>query len=111
MDVASFTIHKHYRLDHDHHDIAIIHLKHPVTFNNHVMPACLPGKNEELKKGSKCYITGWLVFAYKNIKFAYCRTSKDGPKNSKSARFIEVSAFIKKFSSRIRDIMLLREVS
>jgi len=41
-------------------DIALIKLSHPVIFNSHVQPACLPRQDEYLWPGKRCFITGEL---------------------------------------------------
>jgi len=44
------------------HDITLLIVSRPFTFNEYVKPACLPGSetyNCELKHETKCIITGW----------------------------------------------------
>lgn len=40
-------------------DVALLKLKHPFTFNQHVQPACLPEPTDELKINSRAIIIGW----------------------------------------------------
>ncbi|XP_017058134.2 uncharacterized protein LOC108099270 [Drosophila ficusphila] len=44
-----------------HNDIAIIRLKHPVSFTHFVMPICLPNKSEPLtlREGQMFSVSGW----------------------------------------------------
>ncbi|KFM59566.1 Plasminogen, partial [Stegodyphus mimosarum] len=42
-----------------YHDVALIKLNAPVTFNDGVQPACLPSLGWQLKPGTVCYATGW----------------------------------------------------
>lgn len=50
----------HLRLD---FDLALIKLDSPVTFNDHVGPACFPQEadnlDEEFDQNSDCVVTGW----------------------------------------------------
>ena len=40
------------------YDIALIRVKTPTRFSEHVIPACLP-KADDLVEGSICAVTGW----------------------------------------------------
>ncbi|GFR00184.1 ovochymase-1 [Trichonephila clavata] len=42
-----------------HHDITLIKLNAPVTYNDGVQPACLPHLGWEARPGWECYATGW----------------------------------------------------
>lgn len=51
-------------------DVALLRLKHPFNFNQHVQPACLPEHTDELKIGSRAIIIGWgklLIFRTQNF--------------------------------------------
>lgn len=41
------------------HDIALLRLPRPVTYNKYILPVCLPGPNTEPPVRSKCAVTGW----------------------------------------------------
>lgn len=41
------------------HDIALIRLNAPVTYNDGVRPVCLPHGGWDIPVGSTCYATGW----------------------------------------------------
>jgi len=41
------------------HDVALIQLNKPATFNNHIQPICLPERDEVPAVGSTCYVSGW----------------------------------------------------
>ncbi|XP_068212390.1 uncharacterized protein [Palaemon carinicauda] len=41
------------------HDIALLKLPRPVTYNKFILPACLPGPNTAPPVRSKCAVTGW----------------------------------------------------
>ncbi|XP_035218870.1 chymotrypsinogen B-like, partial [Stegodyphus dumicola] len=41
------------------HDIALVKLNAPVSFNDGIQPACLPHLGWEVKPGWHCYTTGW----------------------------------------------------
>jgi len=57
VNVAEVFRHEDYDSRMLNNDIALFRLDKPVTFNDHVSPACLPSK--KVPVGSKCYITGW----------------------------------------------------
>lgn len=40
-------------------DIALIHLKDPIRFNDHVRPVCLPKSTEKIPVGTRCTAIGW----------------------------------------------------
>lgn len=40
-------------------DIALIHLKDPIRFNDHVRPVCLPKSSEKIPVGTRCTAIGW----------------------------------------------------
>ncbi|XP_043312154.1 serine protease 33 isoform X2 [Cervus canadensis] len=41
------------------HDIALVKLSSPVTFNKHVQPICIVSSSEEFKNRNDCWVTGW----------------------------------------------------
>ncbi|XP_026533192.1 serine protease 27-like [Notechis scutatus] len=40
-------------------DIALVELNSPVTFNNYILPICLPASSVEFPANTKCWVTGW----------------------------------------------------
>ncbi|XP_055780502.1 uncharacterized protein LOC129856819 [Salvelinus fontinalis] len=62
LEVASVHIHSDYNnvddVNYDH-DIALIHLKHPITFNAHIMPLCLPPKDAKYPTWRNGLISGF----------------------------------------------------
>ncbi|KAF7653605.1 hypothetical protein LDENG_00081100 [Lucifuga dentata] len=40
-------------------DIAMMHLQEPVSFSALVQPVCLPGDQQDMDAGRKCFIAGW----------------------------------------------------
>jgi hypothetical protein len=53
----------HYAFDFEaavlRYDIMLLHLEHPVQFNEGVSPVCLPRPGLEVAAGTNCYVTGW----------------------------------------------------
>uniref|UniRef100_A0A4W2H8U1 Testisin-like n=2 Tax=Bos indicus x Bos taurus TaxID=30522 RepID=A0A4W2H8U1_BOBOX len=41
------------------HDIALVKLSSPVTFNKHVQPVCVTSSSLEFKNRNDCWVTGW----------------------------------------------------
>uniref|UniRef100_A0A8C6FLI0 Peptidase S1 domain-containing protein n=1 Tax=Moschus moschiferus TaxID=68415 RepID=A0A8C6FLI0_MOSMO len=41
------------------HDIALVKLSSPVTFNKHVQPICVMSSSSEFKNRNDCWVTGW----------------------------------------------------
>ncbi|CAI9172662.1 unnamed protein product [Rangifer tarandus platyrhynchus] len=41
------------------HDIALVKLSSPVTFNKHVQPICIVSFSSEFKNRNDCWVTGW----------------------------------------------------
>ncbi|OWK11374.1 hypothetical protein Celaphus_00006815 [Cervus elaphus hippelaphus] len=41
------------------HDIALVKLSSPVTFNKHVQPICIVSSSAEFKNRNDCWVTGW----------------------------------------------------
>lgn len=63
MGVEKIFVHPEYK-DYSFnkfHDIAVIRLKHPVSFTHFVMPICLPNKTEEItfEEGQMFSVSGW----------------------------------------------------
>lgn len=65
LDIAYEKIHVHPEYkefsNYKYNDIAIIRLKHPVSFTHFVMPICLPNKSEPLTlaEGQMFSVSGW----------------------------------------------------
>jgi len=56
-EVEKIIKHEKWNTNNLQNDIALIKLKTPITFNQRVLPACLP--SQEAPIGTECYITGW----------------------------------------------------
>lgn len=41
------------------YDIALLHLKERLEFNDRIQPVCLPSENTEIQVGKECMISGW----------------------------------------------------
>lgn len=52
-------LHPGYNKDTVNNDIALILLKDPVKFNDHVRPICLPQSKERIPVGTRCTAIGW----------------------------------------------------
>ena len=52
-------VHPNYNADTYDSDIAVIKLSHPVTFTDHVRPACLAESVNETSAYTRCLISGW----------------------------------------------------
>ena len=52
----SYTIFFHFTGD---YDVALIKLKKPLQFTNHVKQACLPSNNTTFSSTTLCYLAGW----------------------------------------------------
>ncbi|XP_059615685.1 uncharacterized protein LOC132261131 isoform X2 [Phlebotomus argentipes] len=59
--IENFYVHEDFRSggQHMNNDIAIIVLKKPVAYTDHIQPICLPPKNSIYFPGMKCTISGW----------------------------------------------------
>uniref|UniRef100_A0A667X2T4 Complement component 1, r subcomponent n=1 Tax=Myripristis murdjan TaxID=586833 RepID=A0A667X2T4_9TELE len=75
VDVASLHVHPQYnnpdKLDYNH-DIALIKLQHPLTFNSSIMPICLPAKGVTYNTGLMGQVFFFLVyhqFSNKTLSF------------------------------------------
>ncbi|XP_045064915.1 complement C1r subcomponent-like [Coregonus clupeaformis] len=62
LEVASLHLHPEYNnvddVEYDH-DIVLIHLQHPITFNAHIMPLCLPAKDAKYQTGRNGLVSGF----------------------------------------------------
>uniref|UniRef100_A0A673Z7I2 trypsin n=1 Tax=Salmo trutta TaxID=8032 RepID=A0A673Z7I2_SALTR len=99
LEVTSPHIHPEYNnvgdVNYDH-DIAMIHLKHPITFNAHIMPLCLPAKDDKYPTGRNGLASGFglkeLDMATNNLMYVplpvvnqtICRNSIDVVKKEKN---------------------------
>ncbi|KAK9395512.1 serine protease 27-like [Crotalus adamanteus] len=45
-------------------DIALVELNSPVTFNDYILPICLPASSVEFPAKTKCWVTGWGWIGY-----------------------------------------------
>lgn len=49
------------------YDVALIHLPEPVTFNDFIRPACLPGATDSADPGEMATVTGWGDDGHSNM--------------------------------------------
>ncbi|XP_072033244.1 uncharacterized protein [Amphiura filiformis] len=63
-DFDAAIIHRDYKgsLDEFHEDIALLHLREPVTFTDFVRPICLTKTWQEIDSFEECWIAGWGRF-------------------------------------------------
>ncbi|KAL2766594.1 serine protease 27 isoform 2, partial [Daubentonia madagascariensis] len=40
-------------------DVALVELEAPVTFNNYILPVCVPDPSVIFETGTNCWVTGW----------------------------------------------------
>ena len=40
-------------------DLALLHLKSPLSYGDHIQPICLPEENKTFPSMSQCYLAGW----------------------------------------------------
>ena len=59
ITLESITTHEGFDLIESNHDIAILKLAKPLSFNEHVGPLCLPNKSYDPKEGTECFVSGW----------------------------------------------------
>lgn len=45
--------------EHSSGDIALVRLASPISFNNYMLPVCLPKPGDPLDPGTMCWVTGW----------------------------------------------------
>uniref|UniRef100_G3T346 Peptidase S1 domain-containing protein n=1 Tax=Loxodonta africana TaxID=9785 RepID=G3T346_LOXAF len=57
--VDQIITHNSYREEGSQGDIALIHLRQPVTFSHYIQPICLPAANASFPNGFLCTVTGW----------------------------------------------------
>lgn len=58
--VAQFIKHPSYSADeHSSGDIALVQLASPISFNDYMLPVCLPKPGDPLDPGTMCWVTGW----------------------------------------------------
>ncbi|XP_064609068.1 trypsin-1-like [Liolophura sinensis] len=58
--VRQILMHPSYDIDTTENDIALLLLEHPVQYNTHVSPICLPdGSKNRLRRGDVCVVAGW----------------------------------------------------
>ncbi|KAK0083432.1 hypothetical protein PV325_008794 [Microctonus aethiopoides] len=58
VQVKSIIKHPGYQPNHPAHDMAILMLEHPVTFDQHIGTICI-GEHPLVSQGAKCISTGW----------------------------------------------------
>uniref|UniRef100_A0A8C1Y5L9 Transmembrane serine protease 3a n=1 Tax=Cyprinus carpio TaxID=7962 RepID=A0A8C1Y5L9_CYPCA len=59
LAVEKIIYHSRYRPKGLDHDIALMKLVEPLSFNGFVEPICLPNFGEEFEDGKMCWISGW----------------------------------------------------
>ncbi|XP_072458573.1 serine protease 33-like [Notamacropus eugenii] len=57
--VAQVKLHPDYQKESGPGDIALIQMDSPVSFNNLILPICLPDTEDRLVEGNLCWVTGW----------------------------------------------------
>ncbi|XP_056375389.1 acrosin-like [Hyla sarda] len=53
--------HENYDPDTERNDIALLSIDRPISYNEHIQPACLPPKTAQVPLMTDCYIAGWGV--------------------------------------------------
>ncbi|XP_051560293.1 transmembrane protease serine 3 [Myxocyprinus asiaticus] len=59
LSVEEIIYHTSYKPEGLSYDIALIKLKLPLSFNDQVVPICLPSYGENFEAGQMCLISGW----------------------------------------------------
>lgn len=62
VDVEIIAVHDNYTKRNLHNDIAVIRLKNPIDFAEHIQPICLPNPiqvRQHSKSKQRCVISGW----------------------------------------------------
>lgn len=58
--IENIYIHEDFRKgQHMNNDIAVVLLKNPVRFSDHIQPICLPSKDTIYETNKNCTISGW----------------------------------------------------
>ncbi|KAM4632608.1 serine protease 27-like [Discoglossus pictus] len=57
--VKTVTIHPKYKGEATSGDLALVELDAPVTYNNYILPICVPSSDQELPSGKMCWVAGW----------------------------------------------------
>ncbi|XP_077562671.1 uncharacterized protein LOC144178587 isoform X1 [Haemaphysalis longicornis] len=58
IPVRRMIVHRHYNPATFENDLALLELERPVVFQPHIVPICLPARNEDFT-GRTSYVTGW----------------------------------------------------
>lgn len=58
IPVRRMIVHRRYNPATFENDLALLELERPVEFQPHIVPICLPGRNEDFT-GRTSYVTGW----------------------------------------------------
>ncbi|XP_074082026.1 transmembrane protease serine 12-like [Macrotis lagotis] len=61
IKIDDIIIHPEFKYDTFENDIALIHLKTPVNYNDYIQPICLPFFNDvpKIDNTKRCFISGW----------------------------------------------------
>ncbi|XP_076234221.1 inactive serine protease scarface [Calliopsis andreniformis] len=59
FNVSSINIHPSYTKESRQHDLAVLHLDTPATFQLHINPLCLPKTTKLPQASDKCISSGW----------------------------------------------------
>ncbi|XP_049638924.1 transmembrane protease serine 12 [Suncus etruscus] len=60
MIVQEIIIHPDFKLETYLNDVALLHLKKAVTYNDYIQPICLPfNVFQKLDQNTQCYVSGW----------------------------------------------------
>lgn len=82
--VARCIKHPSYSADeHSSGDIALVQLASPISFNDYILPVCLPKPGDPLDAGTMCWVTGWGYIDTNKRKDVWtwwqCRGRMGGP--------------------------------
>ncbi|XP_031561880.1 chymotrypsin B-like [Actinia tenebrosa] len=67
LGLSRIIVHEGFHVDHFKHDFALLKIVRPVRLSNKVQTICL-ARGEQIKPGTKCYISGWGRFDPKKPK-------------------------------------------